>query len=356
MFLFIILLLIVTGCDKNKDEGNPLAHEEGRNDPIEEKEDDQRNELEMPPEDLSTFPFTGLETEANAKRRPVSVMVNNHPAARPQSGLSKADLVFEILVEGNITRFLAIFQSEQPEKVGPVRSAREYYFNLAEGYDALYVYHGAADFINDMILNRGIEHLSGATYDNDGKLFIRESFRKAPHNSYLLFDAVYEVAASKDYEIEKEFLTLPFLNDEEEIVGEKGHHIKIQYPGRTDHELVEFKYDSIKEKYYRFENGEQTIEFETEVPIEVDNVFILETKHEVIDPQGRRSIDLESGGKAYLIQKGKMQRLDWANEQGRMIPVKNGEPIGFVPGKTWVNIIPSSPGLDESIEVIGEIS
>src|SRR5699024_10306702 len=134
-------------------------------------------------------------------RRPGSVMVNNHQAARPQSGLSKADLIFEILAEGSITRFLAIFQSEQPEIVGPVRSAREYFFELAQGYDALYVYHEAANFINDMIINRGIDHLSGAMYDNDEYLFKRESFRNAPHNSYLLFDAVYYVSKSKGYDI-----------------------------------------------------------------------------------------------------------------------------------------------------------
>src|SRR5690625_7813177 len=88
-------------------------------------------------------------------------MINNHPAARPQSGLSQADIVFEMLAEGNMTRFLAFFQSEQPEVVGPVRSAREYYFDLAEGYDALYVYHGAAKFINAMINDRYIVYLKG---------------------------------------------------------------------------------------------------------------------------------------------------------------------------------------------------
>src|SRR5699024_9177080 len=124
--------------------------------------------------------------------RAIAVMINNHPQARPHAGLSKADIVFEILAEGDITRHLALFQSEQADVIGSVRSAREYYFELANGYDALYVYHGAANFVNDMIKSRKIEHLNGALYDNDGKLFKRESFRKAPHNSFLLFDGVYD--------------------------------------------------------------------------------------------------------------------------------------------------------------------
>ncbi|MDK2599385.1 DUF3048 domain-containing protein [Bacillus stercoris] len=70
-------------------------------------------------------PLTGLEIEQKVtERRPVAVVVNNHPKARPQSGLSKADIVIEALAEGQITRFLAIFQSQMPETVGPVRSAR----------------------------------------------------------------------------------------------------------------------------------------------------------------------------------------------------------------------------------------
>src|SRR5690625_550991 len=145
----------------------------------------------------NTFPLTGINTDEGANRRAVGVMINNHPSARPQSGLSQADIVFEMLAEASITRFLALFQSEQPNMVGPVRSAREYYFELANDYDALYVYHGAAEFVNDMIVNRNIDHLNGSIYDNDGYLFKRESFRQAPHNSYLLFNTVYDESESK---------------------------------------------------------------------------------------------------------------------------------------------------------------
>src|SRR5699024_6798862 len=87
------------------------------------------------------YPLTGKAADKDATNRTVSFMVNKHPDAKPQTGLSEVDIVFEMLTEGNITRFLAILQSEQPEKVGPVRIAIEYFFELAKGYDALYVYH-----------------------------------------------------------------------------------------------------------------------------------------------------------------------------------------------------------------------
>src|SRR5699024_12030826 len=88
---------------------------------------------------------------------------------------SQADIIFEMLPKGNVNIFMAIYQSEEPEIVGPVRSAREYFFTLADNYDALYIYSGAADFINDMIKKRDIEHIEGGLHDNDGHLIVRET-------------------------------------------------------------------------------------------------------------------------------------------------------------------------------------
>src|SRR5699024_5591528 len=89
--------------------------------------------------DHGIYPLTGLETKEGANDRIVSVMVNNHLHARPQSGLSKADIVFEILVEKDITTLLALLHSEKSEVVGLVRRAMEYYFELADSYGTLYI-------------------------------------------------------------------------------------------------------------------------------------------------------------------------------------------------------------------------
>src|SRR5699024_403552 len=97
-------------------------------------------------------------------------------------------------------------------------------------------------------------------------------------------------------------------------------------------------YDGQSETYLRFADDQQTVELNTEKPIELDNILIIETYHEVIDDAGRRSVDFTSGGSAILIQKGKQQNVEWENHNGQIIPVKNGEPVGFVPGKTWINV------------------
>lgn len=336
IFMLLVVLVLLAACSK---EDEKAKDSESKGNGLEENANGQ-----------GISPLTGITANGDTEDRVVGVMVNNHPAARPQSGLSKADIVFEILAEGKITRFLALFQSEKPDVVGPVRSAREYYFELANDYDALYVYHGAANFVDDMIADRGIEHLNGALHDNDGNLFKRESFRKAPHNSYLQFASVYNEAQSKGYDITRNYEPLPFLEKDEKITGDPANEVQIIYADNGQN-TVTFDYDKENETYSRFNGQEQTVELDSEAPIQVANVFIVEADHEVIDKAGRRAVDLTSGGDAYLIQKGKIQHVQWENKQGRIVPVKDGQVTGFVPGKTWVNVVPSDPGMKQSVNI-----
>lgn len=339
-FLFFTMILIFTACSGSEKETveQPIEQDKVIR---EEVEDDTF---------VNTYPLTGVETNESVDHRIVSVMVNNQVQARPQSGLSKADIVFEILSEGDITRFLALFHSEQPDVVGPVRSAREYYMNLAKDYEAIYIYHGAADFVNDIVAQSGVDFLNGSSYDNDGHLFKRESFRKAPHNSYLQFDAVNDVAESKGYSLTQSLeLSLPFISEDDDVSGEVATEVSIGYIGQNPNHIVQYKYNEETHLYERYEDDVQTVELNTEEPIEVSNVFIVEATHEVIDKQGRRKIDFESGGQAYLLQGGQVQQVNWVNENGQIVPVKEGEDVGFLPGKTWINVVPVDPGLDASV-------
>ena len=329
ILLIALLLMLVVGCSKSKNE----------------------TQTENQAVKKGVFPLTGLEGE-EIDRRIISVMVNNHPKARPQTGLSQADLVFEILAEGNITRFLALYQSEAPEVVGPVRSAREYFFDLAERYQAIYIHHGAADFISDMIKERGIDSINGSNYDDDGYLFKRDHRRQAPHNSYLQFTAVRDIAEEKGYNLTETYEPLPFLTEEEieQIEGDAAEQVEITY-FNSPLTTVTYKYNTKKDVYERFSDGEQSVELESNEPIEMSNVLIIEATHEVMDDQGRRKVDLDSGGQAYLLQKGIVQKLEWQSIDGRILPVKDGQPIGLIPGKTWINVIPTSPGLEGAITV-----
>ena len=163
------IVLILTACGKKNLETVPETKP-----PVDAPAQSEEEQEEV----FYQFPLTGIKTEIEPEGRVVAATINNHPAARPQSGLSKADIVYEVLAEGNTTRFLALFQSEQPENIGPIRSARDYFIELAQGYNSLYVAHGYSPEAKEMLLAGEIDQLNGMQHD--GTLFKRATTSKSP--------------------------------------------------------------------------------------------------------------------------------------------------------------------------------
>jgi Protein of unknown function (DUF3048) N-terminal domain/Protein of unknown function (DUF3048) C-terminal domain len=337
---YIILMAMVTAltlsaCKDTKDK----VSEEGKT----EKAETPGSKKEKKEETFaSVFPLTGLGTNEESDHRAIAVTVNNHWKARPQSGLHKADIVYEVLAEGELTRFLAIFQSEMPEVVGPVRSARDYYIELSQGYNALFVAHGFSPEAKEILYGGTIDHLNGMDYD--GILFERADFRNAPHNSYITNENIEKGMGKIGAEGTDDLDMLPFLTKKSaaEVKGTPATDVTISYIGG---ETVGFTYSEKKKAYARSSNNEPTIDRETETPITVSNVFIVEAAHRVVDAAGRREINLTSGGDAILIQNGVAQNISWKNENGKIVP----DGGAFVPGKTWINIVPS--GIENSVKM-----
>ncbi|WP_110926340.1 DUF3048 domain-containing protein [Bacillus massiliglaciei] len=334
LLILTVMLLLAAGCAKKED----VKEETSR-----ESEPQTGTEQDETP----VYPLSGTEADGETDRRAVAVMVNNHTQARPQTGLSKADVVYEMLAEGEITRFLAVFQSEVPDQVGPVRSARDYYIEIAKGLDAIFVTHGNSPEAKQLMDSGYIDSVNGLQYD--GTLFQRSDDRKAPHNSYTTYDNIMKASKEKGYEQTSELAPLKFLSDDEEaeLEGEAAADVRVNY-GKAAYN-VQYTYNKTEQKYARSSNGVQTKDQAADQPIWLDNVFIIEAPHKVTDKKGRRDIDLKSGGKGYLLQKGIMNEVEWENREGRIVPVKNGEEARMVPGKTWVNIVPDQPGLSGEV-------
>ncbi|KMY48392.1 DUF3048 domain-containing protein [Peribacillus loiseleuriae] len=345
LILFAVLLLM-SGCLKKEAMSerpidNSSSEIVGQDETTQEPDDSDQY--------TNIFPLTGIATNDDTEHRAIAVMINNHPRARPQSGLSKADIVYEMYAEAEVTRFLAVFQSEMPKEVGPVRSARDYFIKLAKGLDCVYVCHGNSPDAKEMLDQGYIDHLNGLEYD--GTLFKRSSERKAPHNSYISFENIERGAEQNSYDLTKKPKAFTFLekSEMELLQGEPASFVQISYGASLFD--VEFLYDEQSETYSRYSNNQQTIEYEDEVPIKIDNIFIIEAPHKVIDSVGRRDIDFNAGGKAYLLQKGKWNEIQWKNSEGRIVPVENGKEVGFVPGKTWVNVLPDKPGISQLVHL-----
>lgn len=339
----LVFLLLLSGCSNKEKEKEPVKKEKT----VTQTETEQPVEKPVAP---YFYPLTGVGSETSTDTRAVAVMINNHPKARPQSGLTKADLIYEILAEGDITRFLAVFQSEKPKNIGPVRSARDYYIFLAKGLNALYIAHGYSPEAKKLLNNNYIDNLNGIVYD--GTLFKRSKTRKAPHNSYITYENILKGAKQKKYSMEKSPAPFTFLTEDEmkNITGADAKSVKIKY-SNGGISNSKFEFDAATGKYKRFSGDEQTVDLDTKEPVLVDNIFIVEAKHRFIDSYGRREIDLESGGKAYLLQKGKVNQVEWKNKNGEIVPVKNGADVPLVPGKTWINVVPTNPGLEKSISL-----
>lgn len=329
--LSLIILLIVSGCSQKEELVNEHPTDEGTGPTVEKEEPVQELRYQ--------YPLSGIKTDVEPSSRAIAVMINNHPKARPQSGLQQADVVYEALAEGNVTRFLAIFESEMPERIGPVRSARDYYIELAKGYDSLYIAHGYSPDAKQMLDRGYVDHLNGIRYD--GILFERSSDRYAPHNSYISFDNILKGAEENSYPMNTVPDPLSFLDESqlENLTGIEGEGIVISYGDQTFD--VQYEYDSETGKYHRYSAGEEMVDADSNEAVSIDNVFIVEMDHEVLDSEGRRAIDLTSGGRGYLLQNGMMNEVEWKNKNGRILPVIDGKTVAFAPGKTWISIVPS---------------
>ena len=340
VIFMLLAILLVSACSKNKgEEPNTEPADPTTKEPAEES---------VEAAVLYKEPFTGVMSEEESLSRPVAVMINNHPLARPQSGLSKADIVYELITEGNVTRLLALFQSELPEQIGPVRSARDYYVQLAKGLDAFYVAHGYSPDALALLNSGYVDHVNGMSYD--GTLFKRSSDRKAPHNSYISNDSI--VTAEETTNSSMEINKMPSLSFHESIesakIGDSTSSVIVQNGTHPDY-TSSYKYHEDNGTYDRTVNGVLTIDHINDKPIALSNILVFEANHQTIDNEGRQAIDLESGGKALLFQAGVVKEIEWANIDGILTPWDNGDPAKLVPGKTWIHVIKTNPGIGSNV-------
>lgn len=350
--LLLCVVILVSGCKSKQVESVEVeAEEENVIIEAEDMEDLDEEELEELTEELSyVTPLSGELSEEPVLNRPIVVTINNHPLARPQSGIQQADLIFEMLAEGNITRLLAVYQSELPGKVGPIRSARDYFITISKGLKAFYVAHGYSPDAQTM-LNRGeIEHINGMQYD--GTYFHRSTDRKAPHNSYSTGEDIVNGAAHTGANLQLEAQEIPTLSFDDQpletVDTEPVSNITVSFSNDLQF-INEFDYHPTTGFYSRTTAGQRTIDAESGEELELANVVFLEMPHRVIDSQGRLAVDLDSHGNAWLFRDGKLQKGEWTNEEGHFILQSNGELLSYKPGQTWIHLIPTHRGLDNMV-------
>lgn len=284
-----------------------------------------------------------LDNPEEQNRYPVAVMIENHPAARPQSGLVQANVVFEALAEGGITRFLAVYTLNNAVKeIGPVRSARPYYVDWARGFNAMYVHIGGS--------TKALSRISQLNVFDLNQFF---------NSQYFYRDRSREVASEHTLYTTKRLMQLALLDKDALTAGDypawkfkaealasgrpSSQHLTIDFS--TFSYKVDYEYDPVTNTYARA-LAEQPHVVRDGGQLRPKNVIVMTVKRRLeqpVDGQGRLEMDTVGEGSARFFLDGREQTGTWkkASPQDQLLFVgADGQSVELNAGQTWIEIVP----------------
>ena len=285
--------------------------------------------------------------EELADTRPLAVMLGNTPQALPQYGISAADVIIEAPVEGALTRIMAVFQDyKDAEKIMSVRSCRHYYVDWALEFDAIYAHYGQSKYAKDVLSQDNVDNLNGMEAKLSRELYLRDSTRKAPHNSYTDGEHIqaaiamkgYDTKVSSDYKGHYQFNE----DDDKQIQLDDGEAAVVVSPGYRQN-APWFEYNDKDGLYYHYEYKEKQVDAIDNSQLSCKNILLQICDWKVIDQKyGYLDVDTTSGGKGYYITNGKAVPVTWSKES-QSAPTRyfleDGTEITLNQGKTWVCVL-----------------
>jgi Protein of unknown function (DUF3048) N-terminal domain/Protein of unknown function (DUF3048) C-terminal domain len=293
-----------------------------------------------------TCPISGLDPESprDLDRPAVAVKVENHSAAYPLSGLDKAEVVYEELVEGGITRFMAMYHCTDTKKAGPVRSARIVDPAIMKPITRILGDAGGNDIVLAALKKANIISID----ENKAGKAMRRVYRPGYSSEHTLYASTSGLRKIGQKTYDKPPPDDVFEFGDAVDGGKKTRSVSMVFSGST---TVSYKWTG--GKWHRSDDGEP-LTMESGVPIAVDNVII--EQHEVnfsktiVDVAGNRSVeiaDVTGTGKAVLFRDGEMFEGRWLRktvESAVEYRTKSGEPMVLDPGTTWIELLPDSKG------------
>ncbi len=313
--------------------------------------------------------LTKTQKEKWEKRRPLGVMIENHKEARPQSGLSSADVIYEAVAEGGITRFLSIFYCKDAPYIGPIRSARIYFIKILEEYGSypLYAHVGGANTPGPADALGEIIDLGWNLYNDLNQFAVpfpyywrdyeRLPDRATEHTVYSSTSKLWEYAAKKrnltnvdedNKSWDENFTSWKFQDDAK--TADRGTHNKISF-GFWDNLASDFSvvwtYDSTTNSYKRTNGGSVHIDKNTGKQLSAKNVVIIFAKESSANDGyegGHILYKVTGSGEGLIFQNGKAIEITWqkTDEETRIkLYDENGKEIEFVRGQIWFEILPT---------------
>lgn len=293
---------------------NSIFNKESKNSNNDNSNNDENKKTEVVIRPGDYVPSKMIEVTSN--QRDISVVVENSPDARPQSSLSKAYIVYEFVVEAGITRYLAVFNSSDADKIGPVRSARHHFFDYVLENDATFVHFGGSSKAYADIPLRNIEDLDGLIYD--GIYFKRDKSRYAPHNAYTSMDYINKYM-NKNYRVTSDKENIFKYSSNEVVLDESDDATIVEIEYAND--IVKYEYDNINKVYNRYISNKKDIDKETNKQITVKNVIVQNVKYWTLTGKyaNKGVQDMKSIGKGtgYYFTEGKMIEIKWEKDDSR---------------------------------------
>lgn len=286
----------------------------------------------------------------SSKTRPVAIMINNITVARPyQSGLNDAYLVYEIIVEGGITRMMAVFKDKETARVGSVRSARHYYLDYALENDAIYTHFGGSPQAFSDITKLGVDTL------NDGSnIYWRDKTLRvsSEHTAFTSLVNINKALANKNYRKEtNKDLLLNYQVEEFDLPEETAqiaNNVDIVYS--TSHK-TSYVYNPETKLYNRVVNGKPHIDYVSKEQFTTKNIITYQVNNYALNDgsgKGRQDIKNVGSGKGYYITNGKAVSITWeksSRSNQTVYKTTDGKELNVNDGNTYIQIQPTNQKL-----------
>jgi len=332
LMLSLLLMFAFVGCKK-----------EVEVDVEKPKESSSEETIPEPEPQFAINPLTGVENLDLTKPndRPVAITINNISVAQPvQTGLREADIVYETLVEGGITRLVALYQDiSKIEKIGTVRSARYPFIDLAMGHNAIYVHHGqdsyhAGPHLNDIDRYVVSENNAGMRDYSNGL--------SSEHTLYAYGDKLWQALVDRGFNTVKSNPS-NWVNFAEDELSLESIANTVTVPFSTSY-VTKFVYNPDTKQYVRYFGDTQRTDYVTGQILEFKNIFVLKTSIHTYpnctDGYGHQQVNLDSGDGYYCVN-GTYKPIRWskgASYNGFVFTNIDGTPLSVNCGNSWVCI------------------
>jgi len=329
--IIISMCFVVEGCTKKSD---PIIT------PV--KTPPAKIEVPVKIQQKYYSPYTGEEVKKEILDNiAVLAIVENSEAARPQSGLNAADIIYETMAEGGTPRFIALFQSGNAEKVGPIRSARSYFLDISKEYNLPFAHCGGSQEALDEIKNENLMSMNEMGY---ASTYWRDSTRKAPHNLYTSTDKLRELVKTKEF-VKAPTVKLKFDKsywDNDKLSPAINVFLKIN-------NLYNTSYAYKDGLYFKSMDSVSSTNKEDKLPLAFKNIVVQITSIKTQADGNHLDIALVGTGDGYVISNGKFIKMHWTKKNvtsQTLLTDEEGNELPLNPGKTCWNIVDKSSNID----------